>query len=43
MEIDEAVEYMWFNVVGAWVGDQTPVFLKLMNNIEDVSDEEHGN
>jgi hypothetical protein len=43
MEIDEAIEYMWFNVVGAWVGDHTPVFLTRMNNIEDVSDEEHGN
>jgi hypothetical protein len=27
MSEDEAVDYMEFNVVGAWVGDHTPVFM----------------
>jgi hypothetical protein len=27
MEYGEAVEYMDFNVVGAWVGNETPVFI----------------
>ena len=29
MDHDEAVEYFEFNVVGAWVGERTPVFLTL--------------
>ena len=43
MEFDDAIDFMYFNVLGAWVGDQTPLFVKLMSNIEDISDEEHGN
>jgi hypothetical protein len=43
MEFDEAVEFMWFNVIGAWVGEETPVFIKFMASIEDITDEEHGN
>jgi hypothetical protein len=43
MEFDDAVEFMFFNVVGAWVGDETPVFIKFMEKIEDIVDEEHGN
>jgi hypothetical protein len=27
MTEDEAIEYMEFNVVGAWVGENTPIFL----------------
>ena len=27
MSSDEATEYFDFNVVGAWVGESTPVFL----------------
>lgn len=27
MEYEEAVEYMEFNMKGAWVGDSTPIFL----------------
>ena len=27
MTIDEAEEFFEFNVVGAWVGEQTPLFL----------------
>jgi hypothetical protein len=43
MEFDDAVEFMFYNVVGAWVGDETPVFIKFMEKIEDIVDEEHGN
>ena len=43
MEFDDAIDFMYFNVLGAWVGEQTPLFVKLMSNIEDISDEEHGN
>ena len=28
MEHDDAVEYFGFNVQGAWVGPQTPIFLE---------------
>jgi hypothetical protein len=28
MDYDEAVEYMEFNMKGAWVGEHTPVFLE---------------
>jgi hypothetical protein len=28
MDHDEAVEYFEFNVVGAWVGPQTPMFVE---------------
>jgi len=42
MSIDDAHEFMEYNVIGSWVGDETPVFLKLMNNIEDLTDEESG-
>jgi hypothetical protein len=28
MAYDEAVEYMEFNVVSAWVGDNTPTFIR---------------
>ena len=27
MDYEEAVEYMQFNMMGAWVGETTPVFL----------------
>jgi hypothetical protein len=27
MTYDEAVEYFEFNVIGAWVGEDTPVFI----------------
>ena len=30
MEYEEAIEYFEFNVVGAWVGDNTPVFISHM-------------
>ena len=31
MTYEEAIEYMEFNVVGAYVGKQTPVFLERNN------------
>ena len=27
MEMDEAIEFLEFNTVGAWVGENTPIFL----------------
>ena len=30
MDYDEAVEYYEFNVVGAWMGEQTPTFLEVL-------------
>ena len=32
MEYDEAVEYVDFNVVGAWVGEQTPIIVMPLGN-----------
>ena len=29
MDYDEAVEFFNFNVIGAWVGEMTPVFMTL--------------
>ena len=31
MSEDEAAEYFEFNVVGAWVGESTPVFVRNTN------------
>jgi len=28
MSIEDAYEFMDFNVVGSWVGDRTPIFLE---------------
>jgi hypothetical protein len=30
MDYDQAVEFMDFNVTGAWVGEKTPAFARLM-------------
>jgi hypothetical protein len=30
MTLDDACEYMDFNVVGAWVGEGTPIFMQRM-------------
>jgi hypothetical protein len=38
MSIDEAVDFMYYNVVGAWVGDTTPLFVKRVNNVEELYD-----
>jgi hypothetical protein len=31
MTDDEAVEFFEFNMLGAWVGDKTPVFIKIIS------------
>ena len=38
MELDDAIEYMYFNVVGAWMGDKTPIFIRQMNDIRNLED-----
>lgn len=40
MTMEEAVEYMEFNVVNAWVGKGTPVFVELGNDGSQGEDEE---
>lgn len=35
MTEEESVEYMEFNVVGAYVGPDTPVFVRLGDKVED--------
>jgi len=35
---DEAVDYFEFNVAGAWVGDDTPLFVDLCS-LEDIEEE----
>ncbi len=32
MSYEEAVEYFNFNIAGAWVGEQTPIFVDLEEN-----------
>jgi len=34
MDYDEAVEFFDVNVVGAWVGEMTPVFMTLFRDLE---------
>jgi hypothetical protein len=31
MKYDEALEYFDFNIAGAYVGDQTPIFIHMIN------------
>jgi len=31
MNYDEAVEYFEYNIIGSWVGENTPVFLDILN------------
>lgn len=38
MSSEEAVEYIEFNVTGAWVGPNTPLFVKPMTK-EEIEDE----
>ena len=38
MELDDAIEYMYYNVVGAWMGDKTPIFIRQMNDIRNLED-----
>lgn len=35
MTHEEAVEYFDFNIIGAWMGDQTPIFVQLAPTDED--------
>ena len=35
MSPDEAQEWFDYNIIGAWVGDKTPLFVKRYNSIED--------
>ena len=35
MSHEEAIEYFDFNIVGAWVGDETPIFVQMRYKIED--------
>jgi len=32
MSMDEAIDYFEFNVVGSWVGPQTPIFVEMIND-----------
>lgn len=38
MTDEEAIEFFEFNVVGAYVGEHTPVFVRVGTNLEDVLD-----
>lgn len=38
MDIEEAIEYFHYNVLGAWVGDTTPIFIKRMR-LKDLEEE----
>ena len=35
---EEAIEWMEYNVVGAWVGEQTPVFVETTVRLEDLDE-----
>jgi len=39
MSVEEAEEYFEFNVEGAWVGEQTPMFLRRVS-LDEVEEEE---
>ena len=36
MSEEEAIEFFEFNVVGAYVGDHTPIFVRVGSTLEDV-------
>ena len=38
LDYDDAVEFMYYNVVGAWVGEETPLFVKRVNSVEELYD-----
>lgn len=38
MHYDDAVEFMYYNVVGAWMGENTPLFVRRVNSVEDLTD-----
>ena len=35
MDYEEAVEFFEFNTVGAWLGENTPIFITLWQDVED--------
>ena len=39
MSYDDAVEFFEVNVLGAWVGKKTPLFLKKYGSIKDAEDD----
>ena len=39
MSPDEAQEWFDYNIIGAWVGDKTPLFVKRYNSIQDAVDD----
>lgn len=38
MEYDEAVEFMDFNVTGAYVGEDTPIFVRVIEDMETIEE-----
>ena len=34
MSAEDAIEHFEFNVIGGWVGDRTPIFLEMKDEIE---------
>jgi len=34
MTEEEAVEYYYYNIVGSYVGEKTPIFIRLLKNYE---------
>ena len=36
---DEALEFFHYNIIGAWVGDKTPLFVKQFGSIKDAVDD----
>ena len=36
---DEALESFHYNIIGAWVGDKTPLFVKQYGTIQDALDD----
>ena len=39
MSPDEAQEWVEFNIIGAWVGNKTPLFVKRYGSIKDAEDD----
>ena len=39
MSPDEALEWFEFNIIGAWVGNKTPLFVKRYGSIKDAEDD----
>jgi hypothetical protein len=38
MSLEDAMEYMDFNVTGAWLGDGTPMFVRVADNMDEIDD-----